>query len=135
MTYLKAENQILRRRLPDHISLTQREKNRLVRFARNVGSALNELAMVVHPGTIRRWIREAAAKPAPIRKGKTGRPPTATRNTVKNILKRNGLETGPKRGPGTWDEFVTRHATRHNRVDFYQCRNVAGLYFAFNVQA
>lgn len=33
-----------------------------------------------------------------------------TGNTVKNILKRNGYETGPRRGPGTWDEFITRHA-------------------------
>jgi|GEM_PF-3075515 hypothetical protein len=32
VTYLKAENQILRRRLPDRISLTQREKNRLDHF-------------------------------------------------------------------------------------------------------
>jgi putative transposase len=73
VNYLKAENQILRRRLPDRISLTQREKNRLFRFAKNVGSALNELATIVYPATIRRWIREAAAKPSSIRKGKTGR--------------------------------------------------------------
>ena len=30
------------------------------------------------------------------------KPPS--RNTVKNILKENGLEPGPKRGAGTWDE-------------------------------
>ena len=60
VSYLKAENQILRSRLPDRISLTQREKSRLVRFAKKVGSALNELATIVHLGTIRRWIREAA---------------------------------------------------------------------------
>ena len=35
VSYLKVENQILRSRLPDRISLTQREKNRLVRFAKN----------------------------------------------------------------------------------------------------
>ena len=33
ISYLKAKNQILRSRLPDRISLIQREKNRLVRFA------------------------------------------------------------------------------------------------------
>lgn len=44
VSYLKAENGILRSRVPDRISLTQREKNRLVRFAKNLGSALNELA-------------------------------------------------------------------------------------------
>ncbi len=128
VNYLKAENQILRSRLPGRISLTEREKNRLIRFAKNLGSALNELATIVHPGTIRRWIREAAAKSKARRKDKSGRPRTAkdieklilklakdnswgytrilgelkklriesvTRNTVKNILKRNGFESGP----------------------------------------
>lgn len=46
-SYLKAENQILRSRLPGRISLTEREKNRLIRFAKNVGSALNELTTIV----------------------------------------------------------------------------------------
>lgn len=33
-----------------------------------------------------------------------------SRQTVKNILKENGLEPGPERGTGTWDEFLTSHA-------------------------
>jgi len=32
------------------------------------------------------------------------------RSTVANILKENGYEPGPKRGPGTWSEFIQRHA-------------------------
>jgi len=151
VSYLKAENQILRSRLPDRLSLTHREKNRLVRFAKNLGSALSELATIVHPSTIRRWIREASGKVANARKN-VGRPRTAeqleklilklakdnswgytrilgelkklgiesvTRNTVKNILKRNGYETGPNRGPGTWDEFLKRHAKTLWQCDFY----------------
>jgi putative transposase len=86
VTYLKAENQILRSRLPDRISLTEREKNRLICFAKKLGSALNELATIVHPGTIRRWIREAAGKNSALRKGKTGRPRTA-QDIAKLILK------------------------------------------------
>jgi putative transposase len=157
VSYLKAENQILRSRLPDRISLTQREKNRLVRFAKNLGSALNELATIVHPGTIRRWIREAAAKKS-ARQKKGGRPRTAeqiekiilklakdngwgycrilgelrklgiqsiTRNTVKAILKRNGYETGPNRGPGTWDEFLKRHAKTMWQCDFFSKKVVS----------
>ena len=31
------------------------------------------------------------------------------RNTVKNILKENGFDLGPKRGYGTWDEFLNIH--------------------------
>ena len=46
ISYLKAENQILRSRLPKRLSLSQLEKNRLVRFARNLGSALIELATI-----------------------------------------------------------------------------------------
>ncbi len=52
VSYLKAENQILRSRVPERLILTHREKNRLVRFAKNLGSALNELATIVHPSTI-----------------------------------------------------------------------------------
>ena len=31
------------------------------------------------------------------------------RNTVKNILKEHGFDLGPKRGYGTWDEFLKIH--------------------------
>jgi hypothetical protein len=58
VNYLKAENQILRSRLPGRISLTEREKNRL--------GELKKLGIE-----------------------------SVTRNTVKNILKRNGFESGP----------------------------------------
>ncbi|MEQ1829976.1 MAG: integrase core domain-containing protein, partial [Pirellula sp.] len=157
VSYLKAENQILRSRLPERIILTHREKNRLVRFAKNLGSALNELATIVHPSTIRRWIRDASDKVAKTRKN-VGRPRTAeqieklilklakdnswgytrilgelkklgiesvTRNTVKNILKRNGYDVGPKRGPGTWDEFIKRHAKTMWQCDFYSKKVVS----------
>ena len=118
---------------------------------------MNELATIVHPSTIRRWIREDSGK-----KGKQlpkkGRPRTAedieklilklakdtgwgytrilgelkklgiesvTRNTVKNILKRNGCETGPERGPGTWDEFLKRHAATMWQCDFFSKKIVS----------
>lgn len=35
---------------------------------------------------------------------------SVSRSTVVNILKRNGLNTGPARGQSTWDEFISRHA-------------------------
>jgi putative transposase len=35
---------------------------------------------------------------------------SVTRNAVKNILKRNGYESGPKRGPGTSDKILKIHA-------------------------
>lgn len=40
-------------------------------------------------------------------------------NTVKNILKENDLKPGPKRGEGTWSEFLKMHATSLWQCDFY----------------
>jgi putative transposase len=45
-----------------------------------------------------------------------------SRNTVKRILKQAGLEPGPKRGEGTWDEFLTRHAATLVQCDFLNKR-------------
>ena len=61
--YLKVENQILRSELPKRITVTEQERNRLIRFAKNLGTkALRELASIVHPDTIRRWIREQSKR-------------------------------------------------------------------------
>ncbi len=158
VSYLRVENQILRSKLPARISLTQKEKSRLVRFAKNLGSALNHLATIVHPGTIRRWIAESKKTLGKVKSKKTGRKRTAidieklilklasqnnwgytrilgelkkigvesvTRNTVKNILKRNGYETGPERGPGTWDEFLKIHASSLWQCDFFSKKVVS----------
>jgi putative transposase len=46
-----------------------------------------------------------------------------SKNTVKNILKAVGLDPGPQRGEGTWDEFLTRHAASLWQCDFFS-RNV-----------
>jgi putative transposase len=148
--YLKVENQILRSKLPARVPVTEKEKNRLVRFAAKLGSALNEIATIVHPDTLRRWIRERrrGRKYVPT---KRGRRPTAesirriilklaretgwgytrilgelkklgiqsvSRNTVKKILGGNGYDPGPKRGLGTWDEFITIHASTLWQCDF-----------------
>lgn len=151
VSYLKVENAILRSKLPKRMSLTEREKNRLCRFAKNLGKALDEIATIVHAQTIRRRIRESR-KPSGLKGKKVGRKRTRedieklvlklakdngwgytrilgelkklgiesiTRNTVKAILKRGGYETGPKRGPGTWDEFLKIHAKTLWQCDFF----------------
>jgi hypothetical protein len=41
------------------------------------------------------------------------------RSTVVNILRENGLDPGPKRGEGTWDEFVSQHAQTLWACDFF----------------
>ncbi len=47
---------------------------------------------------------------------------SVTRNTVKNILKANGYDPGPRRGVGTWDEFRKIHAVTLWQCDFLSKR-------------
>lgn len=42
-----------------------------------------------------------------------------SRNTVKNIFKEHGLDPGPQRGAGTWDEFLKIHTATLWQCDFY----------------
>jgi mono/diheme cytochrome c family protein len=47
-----------------------------------------------------------------------------SRTTVINILKEAGLDPSPKRGKGTWDEFVKRHASTLWACDFLSVRSL-----------
>jgi putative transposase len=42
-----------------------------------------------------------------------------SRTTVINILKEHGLDPGPQRGQGTWDDFIRRHASTIWACDFF----------------
>jgi putative transposase len=44
------------------------------------------------------------------------------RSTVVNILREAGLEPGPRRGWGSWDDFVQRHAATLWACDFFSVR-------------
>jgi putative transposase len=156
VTYLKVENKILRGKLSARVRVTSQERNRLVRFSAKLGKALDQLVSIVHPDTLRRWIREAR-KQRNLKPAKVGRKPTAesirkliiklaretgwgytrilgelkklgiqsvSRNTVKRILRANGLDPGPKRGVGTWDEFLKIHATTLWQCDFLAVKSL-----------
>jgi putative transposase len=61
---------------------------------------------------------------------------TVSRSTVKNVLTEAGLDPGPKRGAGSWDDFVTRHAATLWACDFVSVRTltmtgVVELYLLF----
>ena len=43
-----------------------------------------------------------------------------SRQTVKNILVENGLEPDPKRGRGSWIEFLNLHADTLWQCDFFR---------------
>src|SRR4029453_7528279 len=144
VTYLKVENKILRSKLSARVTVTSQERNRLVRFGAKLGKALDQLVSIVHPDTLRRWIRESR-KQRNLKPTNVGRKQTAeairkliiklaretgwgytrilgelkklgiqsvSRNTVKRILRVNGFDPGPKRGIGTWDEFLKIHGAR-----------------------
>ena len=154
VSYLKVENRILRSKLPARVPVTPQERSRLVRLGAKLGKALGELVTIVHPDTLRRWIRESR-KRRKLKPGKVGPRPTAleirklivkiaretgwgycrilgelkklgiqsvSRNTVKRILIANGLDPGPKRGVGTWDEFLKIHAATLWQCDFLSVR-------------
>lgn len=149
--YLKTENEVLRAKLGHVVHATPQERSQLIRYAAKLGGALDQLCTIVHPDTLRRWIRESRGK-RKLAKSKGGKRRTAdqirrlilklarendwgytrilgelkklgiasvSRNTVKNILKENGLDPGPKRGQGTWDEFLKVHAATLWQCDYF----------------
>jgi putative transposase len=64
----------------------------------------------------------------------------ACRTTVLNIFRDNGLDPGPRRGPGSWDEFVKRHLATFWAYDFFSVkswtlRGVVDLYVLFFLHA
>jgi putative transposase len=157
--YLKVENETLRAKLPGRITITSKERQRLLKFGKNLGSkAINAVVGIVSPATFLRWIREdkkASKRKTKLPPAKRGRKRTPeqiqklilklgretgwgytrilgelkklgiraiTRNTVKNILKAAGLDPGPKRGEGTWDEFLKQHAASLWQCDFFSQR-------------
>ncbi|MCA9110958.1 MAG: integrase core domain-containing protein, partial [Planctomycetaceae bacterium] len=59
---------------------------------------------------------------------------TISRQTVKNILKTNGFDPGPKQGTGSWDEFLRNHADTLWQCDFvskpmWTMKGLVDLYF------
>ena len=54
--YLTIENEILRKKIPGRIKLSQRERMRLATMGKKIGiKALREVAMIVKPKTILTW--------------------------------------------------------------------------------
>ena len=96
VTYLKAENAILRSKLPDRITLNNQERRRLVRHGKKLGPRIKELISIVSYSTFRRWIRMMEDGPTkrPKSKGesKPGRPRTdeGIAGTVIRVRKETG---------------------------------------------
>jgi len=154
--YLKEETRILRARIPGQIHTRPEERERLLKYGKVIGRAIEELITIVTPGTFYRWLRgEKNARPKP--KGPKGgrRKPEeirklvieiakttgfgytriigelrklgirkVSRQTVRNILKEEGIQPGPDRTTDRWDTFIQRHAKTLWAVDFFSVRTV-----------
>jgi putative transposase len=100
VTYLRAENQILRSKLPDRITLSNQERRKLVRHGKKLGARIKEVISIVSYSTFRRWVRqmegeESAAKPSgpkPAAPTVQGRPKTD--EDVRELIIRIRTETG-----------------------------------------
>ncbi|CAE7757781.1 unnamed protein product [Symbiodinium sp. CCMP2592] len=83
LQFLTVEHQILRGKLPKRISLTKRERRRLIRFGEVVGPALRNIITIVQYSTFQKWLRPNGHKKRGF-KAKTGRPPT--RRDLKKLV-------------------------------------------------
>jgi len=134
------------------IFLKADERERLLKLGLALGPGIRHVITIVDYSTFRRWVRKSGtSSPAPktgrpriskmirelvvqianetgwgysrilgeLRKLRVGR---ISRQTVKNILVENGLEPGPKRGRGTWSEFLQWHADTLWQCDFFSKR-------------
>ena len=88
--YLKEENRILRSKLPKRITVTAKERRRLLRFGKPVGAAIKELMTIVSPRTFARWAsgEEKRGQSAP---KMPGRPNIAQQ--VREVIVKLGKET------------------------------------------
>jgi putative transposase len=81
--FLKAENELLRKRIPKQkITLTYEERARLMKLGQAIGPAVFHLITIVHRCTYQRWLRWEKTT---VRKMTIGRPRTASK-TEKAVL-------------------------------------------------
>ena len=152
--FLKAENRILRSKLPKCVVCTPAERERLVKLGKPLGAAIKDLITIVTPRSFARWASGGGKKDQPAtakEKRKPGRPRTpeairelilqmakdngwglgrilgelkklgirtVSKSTVRNILKEHGYDPDPRRGEGTWSEFLKIHAKTLWACDF-----------------
>ena len=146
--YLKAENQILRARIPGQIHTTAGERQKLIKLGKGIGRAIEELITIVTPTTFFRWLRDEKGSKSNNKNPKGGqRKPrelvieiakttgfgytriigelrklgikNISRQTVRNILKEEEIQPGPDRTSDSWTEFLNRHGETLWASDFF----------------
>jgi putative transposase len=96
--FLKAENRILRSKLPKRVICTPAERDRLVKLGKPLGSAIKDLITIVTPRSFARWASGADKdkKAGEKKERKAGRPrtPEAIRELIIQMAKDNGWGLG-----------------------------------------
>jgi len=90
--YLKEENKTLRARIPGQIHTKPEERERLLKYGKVLGRAIEELITIVSPVTFYRWVREAKnGKPKSTNPKGGQRKPREIRELVIEIAKTTGF--------------------------------------------
>jgi putative transposase len=146
--YLKTENRIMRSKLPKQIRVTPAERKKLLKLGVRLGSKIKEVITIVHPRTFARWLSEAKSGLKPRKRGRP-RTAEQIRQliidmakdtgwgynriigelkklrvylspmTIARVLRENGFDPGPKRGHGSWYDFIQRHIKTVWATDFF----------------
>jgi putative transposase len=134
------------------IFLKADERARLLKLGRDIGPGVRSIITIVDYSTFRRWVRKEDGTPprarkrrpriaeilrklvvqianetgwgysrilGELRKLNLGR---ISRQSVKNILVEHQLDPGPRRGKGSWSEFLRMHAETLWQIDFFSKR-------------
>ena len=89
--YLKEENKILRARIPGQIHTRPAERERLLKFGKVIGKAIEELMTIVSPSTFDRWLKHEDKKPETKNPKGGQRKPRDIRELVILIAKTTGF--------------------------------------------
>ncbi len=88
--YLKAENEMLRRRVPKkRIFLHPEERAKLLKLGQELGPAIRHVITIVTYSTFRRWVRKEEGRSEPTRKGRP-RLAAMIRELVVKLAKESG---------------------------------------------
>jgi putative transposase len=135
-----------------HVTVSRADRDRLIALGEKIGPNLKRMITIVRYDTYLRWVRKSKGLVSTKRSGRPRKPDEIrqlviklatetgwgytrilgelrklnihdiSRQTVVNILKEAGHEPYSKRGPGSWDELIKRHAETLWQCDFFSKR-------------
>ena len=119
ITYLLAENRMLRSKLTDRINLSNQERHKLLRHGKKLGSRIKDLISIVSYSTFLKWVRtmeDTNPKRPKSKTGKNGRPriEESLSETIIRIRKETAGDTPRLSRPCA--DLDTRYRDRRSRT-------------------